>query len=311
LILENVMTRLALCVLLLLHADDCESVEPSGGAKWSSIPYDRLLDANGKAIDNPIMQGVVEHGLERLYADHDRGDPRAQAVVEAVELRFAYIGRMAADRASRPDCLVSPEFARGCLPKVPILNGQNSPAATRLARVTSDAFEKRLGELKTQRLLTEAGFKLLTAVTVWGATMKEVAATEEGSLRPDSKEMPAPGESSQRTAGSANPATQRAAIRGSKLHSDQPGNLPDQLRKAYPKTQFKFKKPGEAGQDVEVVGGAHPSDYPQSSWPTGVNYADFKPDTLGGRKTFNYDQRNKWSEKTYMLRYDPETGQLK
>jgi hypothetical protein len=111
--------------------------------------------------------------------------------------------------------------------------------------------------------------------------------------------------------GSANPAVSKAAGRGSTLHADKPGHLPDQLRQRYPETEFEFTKPGVPGQDAKVVGGRHPSDYPGSPWPKGVDYGDFKPDTPGGRKTFGFDQRNKWPDPTNMLPYDPKTGNLR
>ncbi len=110
--------------------------------------------------------------------------------------------------------------------------------------------------------------------------------------------------------GGANPAVQKAASRGSTLHSDKPGHLPDQLRQRYPDTQFEFTKPGQVGQDVRVVGGKHPSEYPGSNWPKGVDRADFKPNTPGGNRTFQSDQRNKWPDPTHMLPYDPQSGQL-
>jgi hypothetical protein len=110
--------------------------------------------------------------------------------------------------------------------------------------------------------------------------------------------------------GSGNPAVSKAAGRGSTLHSDKPGHLPDQLRQRYPETEFDMKKPGVPGQDVQVVGGKHPSDYPDLTWPKGTDYGDFKPDTPGGRKTFNSDQKNKWPDPTNMLPYDPKTGKL-
>jgi len=111
--------------------------------------------------------------------------------------------------------------------------------------------------------------------------------------------------------GGANPATRSAAARGSTLHADKPGHLPDQLRIRYPDTQFEFVKPGVPGQDVKVVGGVHPSKYAGSNWPQGVNHADFKPATTSGARTFARDQANKWLEPTHMLPYDPQTGQLK
>ena len=111
--------------------------------------------------------------------------------------------------------------------------------------------------------------------------------------------------------GSANPVTRAAASRGSTLHSDKPGMLPDQLRAQYPSTTVEFTKPGVAGQDVKVVGGDHPSTYGTSSWPKDVNYGDFKPGTDGGAKTFKYDQKYKWDDPTHYLPYDPVTGKLK
>ncbi len=110
--------------------------------------------------------------------------------------------------------------------------------------------------------------------------------------------------------GGANPAVQKAASRGSTLHSDKPGHLPDQLRQRYPDTQFEFTKRGQVGQDVRVVGGKYPSEYPGSNWPKGVDCADFKPNTQGGNRTFQSDQRNKWPDPTHMLPYDPQSGQL-
>lgn len=111
--------------------------------------------------------------------------------------------------------------------------------------------------------------------------------------------------------GSANPRTRQASLRGTSLHADQPGNLPDQLRARYPETVFEFTRPGQSGQDVRVVGGRHPSEYAGSDWPSNVNHGDFKPDTAGGLRTFRSDQRSKWAEPTKMLPYDPKSGELK
>jgi len=111
--------------------------------------------------------------------------------------------------------------------------------------------------------------------------------------------------------GSANENTKNASVKGSSLHSDKPGNLPDQLRDMYPDTNLKFTKPGTRGQDVKVVGGTHPSEYPDSNWEPGVDHGDFKPDTRGGTKAFNRDKQTKWVEPTQKLPYDPNTGKLK
>lgn len=121
----------------------------------------------------------------------------------------------------------------------------------------------------------------------------------------------APAAVAQPRKGGANPAVLRAANRGSTLHSDKPGHLPDQLRAQFPETEFEFTKPGRTGQDVWVKGGKHPSSDPGSSWPHGVVHGDFKPDTPGGHKTFRDDQKNKWQQPTHMIPYDPKTGRLK
>jgi hypothetical protein len=111
--------------------------------------------------------------------------------------------------------------------------------------------------------------------------------------------------------GGANPATRAAAARGSTLHADKPGHLPDQLRSRFPQTEFEFAKPGQPRQDVRVVGGKHPSEYPGSSWPQGVDHGDFKPATPSGARTFVRDQSTKWAQPTHMLPYEPTTGNLR
>lgn len=124
-------------------------------------------------------------------------------------------------------------------------------------------------------------------------------------------EAPTKGKTPCPARGSANPKTKAAAMRGTSLHSDKPGNLPEQLRQKFPDTQFQFTKPGQPGQDVQVTGGTHPSDYQGSDWPPGVDFGDLKPDTDSGVKTFNSDQANKWNSPTQMLPYGPVTGRLK
>lgn len=111
--------------------------------------------------------------------------------------------------------------------------------------------------------------------------------------------------------GGANPVVKAAATSGSRLHSDQPGNLPDQLRNQYPETTFEFTPPGKPGQDVKVADGMHPSAYPGSPWRPGVMRGDFKPDTPSGAKTFKSDLRIKWNnEPTELLPYNPRTKKL-
>ncbi|MDZ4289277.1 MAG: hypothetical protein U0984_15030 [Prosthecobacter sp.] len=110
--------------------------------------------------------------------------------------------------------------------------------------------------------------------------------------------------------GSNNPNTRKASLRGTELHQDRPGNLPDQLRQMYPQTKMEFTPQGKPGQDVKVVGGDHPATYPGSTWLPKIDYADFKPGTPSGRRTFVQDQNNKWKQPTMMIPYDPGSGAI-
>jgi len=79
----------------------------------------------------------------------------------------------------------------------------------------------------------------------------------------------------------------------------------------YPETEFAFTRRGQAGPDVTVTGGTHPSLYPESAWATENMFADFKPNTPSGLRTFARDvMRGKFPENTQCLTYDPVTGNL-
>ena len=143
---------------------------------------------------------------------------------------------------------------------------------------------------------------------VYPVTVLQMAAAADEDSESSSA---APGGAPSAPKGSANPAVRKAAGQGSRLHSDKPGHLPDQLRQKYPETEFEFTPSGTAGQDVKVVGGKHPSEYPGSNWPKGVDHGDFKPDSAGGRRTFRSDQQKKWAEPTHQLPYDPNSGDLR
>ena len=85
------------------------------------------------------------------------------------------------------------------------------------------------------------------------------------------------------------------AQRGNQFHYDLENGGPPQLQEMYPQTDFDFKPRGAAGADVEVTGGVHPSDtsvYPDSTWPEGSDYGDFKPDSARGQRQFRYEIRS-------------------
>ena len=125
------------------------------------------------------------------------------------------------------------------------------------------------------------------------------------------------------TATSVNRAAELAGMSpleiGNYLHYDSLNGgagtkLPSDLAAMYPQTDFRFARRGEAGVDVEVVGGIHPSDtsvYPGTHWPANANYGDFKPNTPSAWKKLQEQIRNKgYDPNTVFLPYDPETGQL-
>lgn len=105
--------------------------------------------------------------------------------------------------------------------------------------------------------------------------------------------------------------------KGNLFHYDElngsTGNYgPSQLSSLFPETDFYFTRRGEAGVDVQVIEGAlHPSDYPGSLWPSEFNYADFKPYTKSGIKTFlNSIVSGKFQQNTFPLYYDTNSLEL-
>ena len=104
--------------------------------------------------------------------------------------------------------------------------------------------------------------------------------------------------------------------RGNRFHYDKLNGSdgeygPSQLQDRYPETEFHFPRRGQAGADATVVGGRHPSDYPDSNWPAGFDNGDFKPNTPSGARTF-YEEINsgKLPQDTVPLPYDPDLLQL-
>jgi RHS repeat-associated protein len=109
------------------------------------------------------------------------------------------------------------------------------------------------------------------------------------------------------------PKVRKAVDVGIKVHYDKttdPSKYkhaggPTQVKKEiYPESSFRFARRGQKGPDVIWTGRKHPSTYRDSRWPSGVNQADFKPDTPTGRAM-------KLPPNTHRILYDPKTGKLK
>jgi hypothetical protein len=100
-----------------------------------------------------------------------------------------------------------------------------------------------------------------------------------------------------------------SAQRGNQFHYDLQKGGPAQLQATYPQTDFDFAPRFQAGPDVEVVGGVHPSDpniYPGTTWRPGSDFGDFKPDNASGQRTFQRDiQVGKLPPDTVPIWYDP------
>jgi hypothetical protein len=114
-----------------------------------------------------------------------------------------------------------------------------------------------------------------------------------------------------------NPTVRQSVNTGNAVHYDQANGGtgvggPTQIQNQYPQTRFIFTPRGQAGPDVRVpLGTRHPSTYPGSTWPKDFNYADFKPNTFSGARTFYRDLNScKLPIDTIPVPYNPQTGIL-
>lgn len=73
----------------------------------------------------------------------------------------------------------------------------------------------------------------------------------------------------------------------------------------FPQTSFNFTRRGQKGGDVEVIGGKHPSQYPNSFWNPNNKFGDFKPNTPSGIRRFNKQFPGGGVQQ---LPYNPNTG---
>jgi hypothetical protein len=112
--------------------------------------------------------------------------------------------------------------------------------------------------------------------------------------------------------GTNNQTIKKAVDVGLKVHYDKTTDPalynheggPTQLQRIYRNTEFDFARRGQNKIDVTWIRGQHPSTYPNSNWPSGINKADFKPDTPTGNVL-------KLPPNTLRILYDPQTGQIK
>jgi len=111
--------------------------------------------------------------------------------------------------------------------------------------------------------------------------------------------------------GMNDPKVRKAVEIGNRVHYDKTTDPfkyrhaggPTQLQNKFRETTFEFAKRGQGGIDVKVIGGKHPSVYPESTWPSGMNQADFKPNTPTGNAM-------KVPANTFRISYEPDSGQL-
>ena len=126
----------------------------------------------------------------------------------------------------------------------------------------------------------------------------------------------------QRGSGTRNPSVRASVYNGNEMHYDclnggrgyagSGVGAPSQLQRRFPQTLFRFTRRGERGADVYYVSGKHPSSYAGSSWPKGVDVADFKPYTPSGLKAVAKEIRaGKLPPGTFPIYYEQYNGVLR
>jgi len=125
-----------------------------------------------------------------------------------------------------------------------------------------------------------------------------------------------------RNQGTRNPSVRTSVYNGNEMQYDclnggrgyagSGVGAPTQLQSRFPRTEFQFARRGAAGADVYVTGGVHPSQYPGSTWPTGVNVADFKPYTASGMRAIPREiSSGKLPPGTFPIYYEQYNGVLR
>ena len=141
---------------------------PPAVPPWETLPLDLHLDAfcgaNGELADNPLVLALLHRPgeLEAFAAPAQRGDRRVEQCMFALESTFHWSGRGVAEKALRPECLVAQVLPK-CRPDwsgLDFLRGRG-PVASRLLRVTHDAYLERVRELAPQVALTQAAMNML------------------------------------------------------------------------------------------------------------------------------------------------------
>jgi hypothetical protein len=148
--------------------------------------YDAFCDRDGNITSEPQQRAafmmVRDAGqLEAVYADAAAGNARAQRVWQALEASFDGAGVGAAERATRPGCLVPGyrELSRSCIPDWSFLDflRQDKPGGARLRKVIFGAFAARARERGLENKLILSAVNGLLAV---GGSVPPAVETRRG-----------------------------------------------------------------------------------------------------------------------------------
>jgi hypothetical protein len=144
-----------------------------------AFDYGLYCDARGQLVgeDSAVLLVRRPSHLERVYADAQRGEARAQALFRELDDTFVASGLYIADEVTSPRCLALP--LPGCKPDWSFLDRllpSHGPGAQHLREVLGKAFAQRARVRGMRNTLITASVGALLAVTVVKGQLKGAAA---------------------------------------------------------------------------------------------------------------------------------------
>jgi hypothetical protein len=177
---------LALALPVLLMGSGCSDAEPYvlPPVDEPSFSYDLYCDAHGNLVGRGtdlLLTRRPSH-LERVYADAQHGQPRAQRLFQQLEAIFRLSGMRVADKATSLPCLASPV---PCKPEWGFLDGllaSNGPGAMHLRQALADSFALRARQRNMENTLILASLNVLLAGTLMKQTLAGATANAEANV---------------------------------------------------------------------------------------------------------------------------------
>jgi hypothetical protein len=147
--------------------------------------YGLYCDVQGQSVDEeaPVLLVRRPSHLERVYADAQRGETRAQELFRQIEGTFVASGLYIADEVTSPRCLALP--LPGCKPDWSFLDRllpSHGPGAQRLREALGTAFAQRARQRGMRNALITSSIGALLAITVVKGQLKGAAVEGRGML---------------------------------------------------------------------------------------------------------------------------------